>query len=140
MKNKKMVIQGLLAVLGVILAGIGLFLLKGENIKSISGVCIGVGAGIFGMSLSGIITSAIERANPGYAKKMEIEENDERNVAISHAAKAKAYDWMLYILAIVMLVFVLMGVELLPILLLVAAYLLVVGVFIFYLSKYTKEM
>ena len=71
---------------------------------------------------------------------MEIDQKDERNIAISNRAKAKAYDIMLYIFGAVMVSFVLAGVEVVAILLLVAAYLLIIGVFIFYLSKYGKEM
>ena len=46
---------------------------------------------------------------------------------------------MLYVFGALMLVFALMNVDMWPILLLVAGYLLVVGIFIFYLNKYQKE-
>ena len=47
---------------------------------------------------------------------------------------------MIYLFGGLMLAFVLMGVELAVILLLVAAYLIVEGVFIYYSVKYQKEM
>ena len=70
---------------------------------------------------------------------MEIEKKDERNIAIANQAKAKAYDAMVPVFGVLMIVFALMNVAMTPILLLVATYLLVVGVNVFYLNKYQKE-
>ena len=66
-------------------------------------------------------------------------EKDERNIAINNKAKAKGFDAMSFILTILMLIFVFLNADLSIILLLVFAYLLVYGVFIFYLNKYYKE-
>jgi 4-hydroxybenzoate polyprenyltransferase len=71
---------------------------------------------------------------------MEIERKDERNIAISNRSKAKAYDLMIFVFGALMLSFALMGVDLVLILLLVFAYLFVVGYGIFYRIKYDKEM
>ena len=71
---------------------------------------------------------------------MEIDKNDERNIAIANQAKAKAYDIMLYVFGALMVAFALMSVDMVAVLLLVAAYLFVVGFFIYYLNKYHKEM
>ena len=73
-------------------------------------------------------------------KQLEIDQKDERNVAIGNRAKARAFDFMLYIFSALMITFALMEVELAVILLLVFAYLIVVGSFVFYLIKYEKEM
>ena len=57
-----------------------------------------------------------------------------------NAAKAKAYDGMLFVLAALMVSFALMGADMAVVLLLVFAYLFIVGEFIYYLNKYQKEM
>ena len=102
-------------------------------------ICIGAGCGAFGYSAGEIATDRACAKDPQLRKQMEIEKNDERNIAIANQAKAKAYDAMLYVFGALMLAFALMNVDMLPILLLVAGYLLVVGIFIFYLNKYQKE-
>ncbi|MBQ3119575.1 MAG: hypothetical protein IJC12_01740 [Peptococcaceae bacterium] len=102
-------------------------------------ICIGVGCGALGHGVGEIATNRALKNDPQLRKQMEIEKNDERNIAISNQAKAKAYDAMLYVFGALMLAFALMNVDMLPILLLVAGYLLVVGIFIFYLNKYQKE-
>lgn len=102
-------------------------------------LCIGIGCGVFGHGAGEIAANRAYAKNPQLRKQMEIEKQDERNIAIANQAKAKAYDSMLYVLGAVMIAFALMNVQTTTILLLVGAYLLVVGVFIFYLNKYQKE-
>ena len=140
MRNRQMKLYIALAVLGAILVAIGGFVFTDEDVKNISGLFIGIGAGVFGLSLAQIIVITVTEKNPDYKRKMKIEENDERNIAINNRAKAKGFNAMGYILSILMLVFVLVNADLSIILLLVFAYLLIYGVFIFYLNKYSKEM
>ena len=102
-------------------------------------LCIGIGCGVFGHGAGEIAANRAYAKNPQLRKQMEIEKQDERNIAIANQAKAKAYDSMLYVLGAVMIAFALMNVQTTTILLLVAAYLLVVGVNVFYLNKYQKE-
>ncbi|PQD97149.1 hypothetical protein CYL18_04555 [Pradoshia eiseniae] len=137
MKNKKIKIYLALTVLAAIFVAIGKFVITGNTIP---GLLIGIGAGLFGLSLAQIIVIAIAEKNPEYKRKASIEEKDERNIAINNNAKAKGFDAMGYILTILMLIFVFLNADLSIILLLVFAYLLVYGVFIFYLYKYSKEM
>ena len=103
-------------------------------------ICIGLGCGAFGGGLSGLINRKVLRDNPRLQKQIVIEQNDERNIALSNRAKAKAFDAMLYLFGALMIAFSLMGVPLFATLALVAAYLLTVGLLIFYLNKYHKEM
>ena len=102
-------------------------------------ICIGAGCGAFGYGVGEIATDRACAKNPQLCKQMEIEKNDERNIAIANQAKAKAYDAMVPVFGVLMIVFALMNVAMTPILLLVATYLLVVGVNVFYLNKYQKE-
>lgn len=102
-------------------------------------LCIGVGCGAFGHGVGEIATNRALKKDPQLRKQIEIEKQDERNIAITNQAKAKAYDMMLYVFGALMIVFALMNKTMTATLLLVGAYLLVVGVFIFYMNKYQKE-
>lgn len=140
MKNKKIIMYSVLMILGVILFYIGGFEIKGAELKSLSGTFIGIGAGLFGMSISQIVSLIIIEKNPSLKKKMDIEETDERNIYIRNAAKGKAFDSMLIILSILMFLYLALNVELVTIFLLLGAYLLIYIIYIIYLTKYSTEM
>ena len=140
MRNKQMKLYTSLAVLGAILFAIGGFVFTDKDINNVSGLFIGIGAGLFGLSVAQIIVIVIAEKNPEYKRKASIEEKDERNIAISNKAKSKGFNAMGYILPILMLVYILINADLLLLLLLVFAYLLVYCVYIFYINKYSKEM
>jgi hypothetical protein len=103
-------------------------------------LCVGIGAGIFGGNLGTAIQNHRLNRDPKAAKQVAIDTKDERNVAISNRAKAKAYDLMLMVYGALILAFALMQVEMYVILVFVAAYWFVVGSMVFYTSKYDKEM
>jgi hypothetical protein len=140
MKNKKTILYTFLLIAGVVFVCIGGFVITGSELKSISGVCIGIGSGLFGMSIAQIIMIKIANKNPSYEHKKNIEVMDERNTYIRNTAKGKAFDVMGIALGILMLVYALINADLLVILLLVGVYLFIYGVYIVYLSKYSKEM
>ena len=137
MKTKNLKLYTMLLVLGTLLVIAGKLADLGDNL---TGIFIGGGAGLFGLSVAQIIIIAIAKKNPEFERKTSIEENDERNIAINNKAKAKGFNAMSYILTILMLIFVFINADLLIILLLVFAYLLVYIVCAFYLNKYSKEM
>lgn len=140
MKSKGVRQYVILLIVGIVFFMVGGFVLKTEGMKALSGICIGVGAGLFGMSTAQIICYKIIQTHPEYKRQVDIEAKDERNIYISSRAKAKAFDWMGTVFGTLILGFALMNKELVIILLLTAAYLLVHGVYITYLNKYTKEM
>ena len=80
----------LLALSLVLLAAA--LLLRGRLPGSWSGVLIGLGAGIFGASLSGLLMRRWESRNPEFAKQNEIAARDERTTTIRSLAKARAGD------------------------------------------------
>lgn len=132
-------------VMGALLLGLGLVLHRSvpgsqAALMALPYVCIGVGCGAFGHGMGNIIGRKALKNNPSIQKQMEIDKNDERNVAISNRAKAKAYDFMIFVFGALMVSFALMGVELVAVLLLVFAYLLVVGFSVYYHCKYNREM
>lgn len=135
----------IVAISGLLLLGVGLALLKlianpQGVMLTLPYICIGVGCGMFGHGLGNMVSNRVAKNNPELKKQIEIDKNDERNVAVSNQAKAKAYDMMLYIFGALMIAFALMGVGVAAVLMLVFAYLLVVGFFIYYLNKYNNEM
>ena len=142
---KKNNFAGVAAIIGLILLAVGLYLVKTTAdpqgiMKSLPFVCIGIGCGAFGSGIGTVISRRAIRNNPELQKQMEIDQNDERNVAIANRAKAKAYDIMVFIFGALMLSFALMNVDMVVVLLLVFSYLVVVGFGVYYRIKFEKEM
>lgn len=135
----------IVTVLGLMLLGVGLYLIKiiaepQGVMLALPYVCIGVGCGTFGHGLGEIISRRAIKNHPEIEKQIEIDKQDERNVAIANRAKSKAYDMMIFVFGALILTFALMGVDMVDVLLLVFAYLFVVGYSIFYRVKFDKEM
>lgn len=135
----------LIAAAGALLLGAGLVLLKqfaepSGIMLALPYVCIGVGCGIFGHGMGNIVSRAAQKNNPALQKQVEIDKNDERNKAISDKAKGKSYDLMVFVFGALMVSFALMGVDTVAVIMLVCAYLFVVGCGVYYRIKYEKEM
>lgn len=109
----------LITAVGIVVFALGLCLVKTfdnpeEFLRALPYVCIGIGSGMFGHGMAGIFADKVAKKNPDIQKQKEIEENDERNMAISNRAKAKGYDIMTYVFGALMLSYALMGVEVAP--------------------------
>jgi hypothetical protein len=142
---KKNGMDYIITVIGILMLGTGLFLVKTITVpqgfmKALPYICIGLGCGIFGHGMGNIISRKALKNSPDIQKQLEIDKNDERNVAIGNSAKAKAYDMMIFVFGALMLSYVLMGIDMIAILLLVFAYLFVVTYGLYYRFKYDKEM
>lgn len=142
---KKSGLDYLIVVIGLLLLGLGLVLVKTltapEGImRAIPYIFIGVGCGAFGHGVGKIISQKAIKTSPKIQMQLEIDKNDERNVTISNRAKAKVYDMMIFVFGILMLVFALMGVDIVAVLLLVFSYLFVMSSGIYYRWKYEREM
>lgn len=142
---KKYWVDYSLTIIGILLLGSGLFLIKSISdpqgiMKALPYICVGLGCGIFGHGMGNILGERAIKNNPEIKKQLEIEQNDERNIAIGNAAKAKAYEMMIYVFGALIMSFGLMGVDMVVLLLLVFAYLFVVFYGIYYRFKYDKEM
>lgn len=143
MKTNKM--KYITIIIGLLLLLTGLFLIKTTGdpqgiMTALPYVCIGIGSGLFGHGMSNVISERAIRKDPALQKKLNIEKNDERNIMIANQAKGKAFDMMTYIFGALMLSFALMNVDMIPILLLVCAYLFVHGYAIYYRIKLDREM
>jgi len=100
----------------------------------------GVGLGAFGGGLSGVISVCIMKKDPGLAKQVEIEENDERNITIENKAKAKT-DTLISMLLWALIIFLaVMQVQLFIILVFVGVAFLRMFVLFYLLNRYRKEM
>lgn len=139
---KKVGFYYILAVLGFAVLAAGLLLLKASQSDSsiVPYLCVGFGCGIFGHNVGELISRHAIKKTPEVAKRLEIEENDERNIALRNRAQSKAYNIMLPVFGALIVAFGLMGVEMKVILLLIAAYLFVCGCSVYYRLKYEREM
>lgn len=138
--NRKKLIYFVLLLLGVGLVCVGAFAINGQEHKELSGVCIGIGAGLFGMAAGELIQQRIIEKNPEAKRRMDIDANDERHRRINDMARAKAFGVTQVLYAVLALVFVLIGERLLTILLVIGAYVVGWGVYLGCLGKYQKEM
>ena len=89
------------------------------------------------------VKASVEACGTGVAAIQAIDtikQADERNVAVGNRAKSAAFDAMLYIYAALNLALAMMQADLAVVLLLVFAYLLVVGLSIYYRCKFEKIM
>lgn len=103
-------------------------------------ILLGIGSGMFGSGVGGFINQKVMEKNPEIEKRQRIEREDERNQMIQNAAKAKAYDRMIFVFGAYLLILTLVGADVAITLLFCAMYLFVVGVNIYYLNKMAKSM
>ena len=134
-----------IVTIGILLLGTGLYFVKAIRnpqgiMLTLPYVCIGIGSGLFGHGMGSILSRRAMQNNPQMRKQMEIEQNDERNIAIANRAKGKAFDMMTFVFGALMISFALMGADLAAVLLLVSAYLFVHGYALYCRCRYGKEM
>lgn len=132
-------------VIGIISLVVGLILCKTivnpqGFMKALPYVLIGIGCGAAGNGISNIVTNRTLTNDPKLKKEMEINEKDERNIAIVRRAKAKAFDMATFVYGALLLSFALMTVNVAAVLLATAAYLFIEGYSIYFRFKYEKEM
>lgn len=143
MKSKKTGINILGIIFSLVMAAAGGIIIKMNwlpEIVALPYVLIGIASGMFGLNLGSIIQAKTIKNHPAEARRIEIEQKDERNQLINNTAKAKAFSAMIYINSALMLTFALMNAGVTVILLLVGANLLVIGIYIFFFNKLYKEM
>ena len=105
MMLKKMSIYIATLVIGVALVGLS-FIFTADAQKAMSGVLIGIGAGLAGMSAASLAAKRWEKKNPAAAQQIEIEQSDERSVMIRHRARATAgmvTQWLVIAFAFVLI-------------------------------------
>ena len=142
---KKHTLQTVLGILGLAMLAFGLYLAKTSTatagiLLTLPYVLVGIGCGLFGQGMGGVIERSVLKKHPELIKQKEIEVNDERNQQISNRAKAKAYDVMVFVFGAMMVALALMNVDLAVVLLVVFAYLFVIGSGVYYRVKFEKQL
>ena len=142
---KKHLKDSIAAIVGALLLIAGLLLQRSAGdpaglMRTLPYLCIGLGCGAFGHGMGSLVSRRALKRCPQLQKQMEVERNDERNIALASLAKAKAFDMMIFVFGALMVCFALMNIALSAILLLVFAYLFVVGCSVYYRQKLDKEM
>lgn len=142
---KKIISYYFLTFVGVGLLAVGLYFIKTIEdpqgmLRALPYICVGLGCGIFGHGIGEIIVRSAMKKNPAAAKQLEIDKKDERNLAIANRAKAKAYDMMVFVFGALITAVALMAIDLTVVLLLVFAYMFILGYNSYYRFKYYKEM
>ena len=134
-----------LAVGGLLSLAAGLYLIK--TIAAPTGILltlpyilVGIGCGVFGHGVGNLCNRKVLENHPAIAKQQEIEQKDERNVALGNAAKAKAYNAMTYVFGALMIAYALMGVSFAVLLPFVVAYLAVQFYAIYYRLRMEKQL
>lgn len=132
-------------IIGVGLLALGVFFIKTIEdpegmMRALPYICVGLGCSIFGHGIGEMLLRHAMKHAPAAAKQLEIDKNDERNVAIANRAKAKAYDMMVFVFGALIIAISLMDIDLMVLLLLVFVYMLILGYNSYYRFKYFKEM
>lgn len=134
-----------LSVLGVALIAAGIYLIRTVPdpqgiLRALPFLLVGFGCGIFGHGLGELLAKKAAESDPETARRMEIDQTDERNVMIGNMAKAKGYDMMTYVFGALMVSFAVMGASWTVIIPMVIGYLFVHGYAIYFRVKFDKEM
>lgn len=106
----------LLTGLGLLLLAGGLYLIKAmPDGQAVAGVVpyllVGIGCGLFGHGVGNLCNAAVLRRDPQLAQQQEFAAKDERNVTLSNMARARGFNAMTYVFAVLMLAYGLMGVD-----------------------------
>ncbi len=134
-----------LSVLGFALIAAGIYLIRTVPdpqgiLRALPFLLVGFGCGIFGHGLGELLAKKAAESDPETARRMEIDQTDERNVMIGNMAKAKGYDMMTYVFGALMVSFAVMGASWTVIIPMVIGYLFVHGYAIYFRVKFDKEM
>lgn len=130
--NRKNVVYSIVLAAGILGVAAGF-------LHQVSGMLIGAGAGLVGMSLSNLLMIRMERKNPALTKQAEIERRDERNRMLRDRAKAAAGEVLRWTVISTAYIAILLGAPLWVTLAIVGLFLLYCVVYLCLLNKYQKE-
>lgn len=136
---KKKTVYIVIILTGMVLIALS-FLFRAEDVKTLSGVLIGIGSALLGSGIAKLWMKNYEEKNPDIAKENDIEFKDERNTLIRYRAKAKAGDIIQWFIMGIAYLLIIIDAPLWVILVTVGIFLLYNVLGIFYMGKYQKEM
>lgn len=142
MKRNKIVLYLLMILVGGISFYFGEFVLRAENVKMISSLCIGLGAAVFCLGIGNLIGAVIisKTENEEITRQEKIELNDERNIRIREKVGAKINQVVIYALCIIALAMGFMQVDIVAIVMVVAVLFLELILAITLSNYYSKRM
>ena len=109
--------------------------LNAEHWRVVPFLALGVGCGLFGSGAGELLAAQAMKKHPELQKQQ-----DERNVALGNAAKARGYDLMTFAFGAMLLFSALMEADLLLTLVMVAVYLFIQFYTLWWRFKLEKEM
>lgn len=140
----KKIINFLLVVLGIAAVLGGWLLTKTEEPQGIMMglpyVLVGIGCGLFGHGVGELVNQRVYADHPEQLRQAEIDKQDERNVMIANAAKARGYSMMVYVFAALMVALALMPNSMQFVIPLVIGYLFVVGYTAYWHVQLNKKL
>lgn len=137
---KKKCVNIALLIAGVLLIVGSLVFLKNDAVRTLSGICFGIGAGTIGVCTSNLLMISWYKKHPEALKQADIEAKDERNEVIRNRAKAKGGDILQWAVMAAAWVAIFADFPIWMVLLLVGIFALKSVLDIVYMSKYSKEM
>jgi len=142
MKKNKIWLYVLLSALGAISVYIGGFVLVEENLKMLSGLCIGLGAAVFCLGIGNFMGALIisKTENEEFLHKKNIEVNDERNTRIREKVGAKINQVVVYALSLIVLAMGFMQINIIAIIMVASILLLELVLAIVLSNYYSKRM
>ncbi len=119
-KSNRLWLYALLAAGGALAVALGGFVITDPALKTVSGVCIGLGSASFALGVGNIIGAFTlsKSENEEILRRKAIEVNDERNVRIKEKVGAKINQVVVYVLSLIILTLGLMGADVFVLLLL----------------------
>ena len=130
-----------IAILGLAAMIAGFKLAQGGTVSSpVPYLMLGLGAGAFGRGTGFLLRHYSVKGSAEVEKRIRIEEQDERNQALNNRAKARAFDFAMYIYMAIMLALTIMQINLAVTFVLLAGYLAIYGIYLYYYCRYNKEM
>lgn len=142
MKKNRIWLYILLTVMGASSIYIGGFVLVEENLKMISGLCIGIGAAVFSISIGNLIGALIlsKTQYDEILRKKNILVNDERNIRIREKVRAKINQVVIYVLSVIIIVMGFMRINIIAIIMVASVFLIEFVLAIALTGYYSKRM
>ncbi len=138
--TKKAAVYAGLIVLGLALVLVSIFVFGDAEPKAVFGMMLGVGAGLFGMSVSGLVAIRYEKTHPDMARQSQIEQKDERNTMIRDKAKSRAGDIVQWLIVAMAYIMILIDAPLWVTLVQLLVFMAYRVLWICYMRKFQKEM
>lgn len=142
MKKNKLLLNLAMAVVGALALSLGGFVLTDEKVKMVSGLFIGLGAALFCIGIGNFISSLVmsKTESEEFARKKNIEVNDERNIRIREKVGSKINQVMIYAISVIVLAMGFMQVSVIAIILVASLLLLELVLAIVLTNYYSKRI